>query len=59
MITVTLRWIKYPINTRNRRVICRYIVVLYCIRNFTDYLFIVFGSHDYVMYDTLGFLYLC
>jgi len=34
----------YPINVKNRRIICRCIVILYCmhqpaIYNFTDYLF--------------------
>lgn len=41
MIAVTLRWMKYPINARNRCVICSCAVISRCTRNFTDYLLTV------------------
>jgi len=67
MIAVTSRWMNYPINVKNRRVICRCIVILYCMHqpavcNFTNYLFIVLLrriSRDYVMYVTRWDFYIC
>jgi len=60
-----MRWMNYPINVKNRRVICHCIVILYCMHQptvyFTDYLFIVLLrriSRDYVCVTRWNF-YIC